>query len=384
MRLWLRIILSAIACFVWAIILLGWFDNWTSRPTALETAVLSGDFQAVVKLVADGADVTKQRGHYNTPLVNSFRHEDLSIARHLIANGADLDEPSLLYNAVVRGSIEHIELLLEAGVDPQRNAGRNALHAFRQHGTVEMLEALLAAGADINAKTSYGTTPLVEAISHPDPGIFRAFIAAGADTSALRKSGTWYRLLPLSFVLDEHPAVKKIEMVVSAGADPNARDDDGYTLLHRAASDSDAAAENIMALVEVGANVDAVGGYGTPLHHALEFRNFEVAKSLVKAGADPNVRDKNGHTPLMMAATGSAELLELLIDLGAEVNAKQNHDWTALHYAAAHGDKDIIRVLISRGADPHVVDKDGRTPLEVASISSKLEGNAEALGLLGG
>jgi ankyrin repeat protein len=80
-----------------------------------------------------------------------------------------------------------------------------------------------------------------------------------------------------------------------------------------------------------------------------------------------NARDKDGSTPLHCAAwKGHAEVVKILLDAGAEVNARsQNEHYgdTALH-AAAHGNqKDVVRILIARGADLNAKNRIGRTPL---------------------
>jgi len=72
--------------------------------------------------------------------------------------------------------------------------------------------------------------------------------------------------------------------------------------------------------------------------------------------------------PLHAAAAGRhGDVAGLLIDAGAEVNAKQNHGWTPLHSAAANGDGELVDRLVAAGADPAATNDDGKTAAEIAT-----------------
>jgi len=103
------------------------------------------------------------------------------------------------------------------------------------------------------------------------------------------------------------------------------------------------------------------------------------ARSLIEGGADVNRRTPLGTTPLGRAVlAGFKEIVELLIAKGANVNAKDNWNWTPLH-SAVYGHKDIVELLITEGANVNARDGADRTPLFYA----KDEGNAEIVELLG-
>lgn len=106
---------------------------------------------------------------------------------------------------------------------------------------------------------------------------------------------------------------------------------------------------------------------------ATFFGHTAVAERLLAAGADPSAPARNlmRVTPLHSAlANGDADrartLARLLIAHGADVNAVQQGGWTALHQAAARGDRDLIEVLLAHGANPQAANADGRTPLDLA------------------
>jgi cytohesin len=95
--------------------------------------------------------------------------------------------------------------------------------------------------------------------------------------------------------------------------------------------------------------------------------DVESVEMLLKKGANPNYRDKDGWTPLHAAAQeGNADVAELLIKHGADVNARDIHGWTPLSVAAMDGQVDVVKLLLESCADPTVRGNDGDSPLDGA------------------
>lgn len=94
-------------------------------------------------------------------------------------------------------------------------------------------------------------------------------------------------------------------------------------------------------------------------------------KKLLKE-INPNIRNKEGETPLhIVAGRSHLEAVKLLLDHGADPNAQTIHGKTSLHEAARWGRVDVVRLLLERGADFKSRDAEGRTPVDVASASVK-------------
>jgi len=134
-------------------------------------------------------------------------------------------------------------------------------------------------------------------------------------------------------------------------------------------------ADYIRILISEGADVNARGSFGlTPLMRAaLDSKSPEIVTLLIEAGADVNAKDDDGQTPLLFAAgySSTPEIVTLLIEEGAEVNARDIDGWTPLMNAVLWAKSpEIVRLLIEAGADVNAKDDDGNTPLMIAAQHS--------------
>lgn len=178
-----------------------------------------------------------------------------------------------------------------------------------------------------------------------------------------------------------------VEILISAGAALQARDDGGLQPLHNASSFGHA--DVVRALLGAGAAPAARDNWGyTPLHEAAAKGKVDVCIVLLQHGADPNIRNTEGKTPLDLADTSTrpvltgehcaADVLEaarsgaddrlavLVTPLNVNVHASDGRRSTPLHLAAGYNRARAVRLLVQRGADVHAKDKGGLVPLHNA------------------
>jgi len=143
-----------------------------------------------------------------------------------------------------------------------------------------------------------------------------------------------------------------VTRMLSKGADPNAPGPDGTTAVMYAAANGDV--ELVRALIKAGANVKPKNQLGTTaITEAAIIGSAPVIDALLKAGADPNTKNPEGETPLMaVARSGNVDAARLLVEARADVNVKENFGGqSALMWAAAQGQAEMVKFLASKGAD---------------------------------
>ena len=156
--------------------------------------------------------------------------------------------------------------------------------------------------------------------------------------------------------------------------DPNAVDNSGMSLLHCAVLKKQ---ESIITyLLKVRActprtQIEKTGA--TPLYDAARMGTYDMVKSLVTYGADPNVATKAGLTPLHQAAArGNLDMVKDLVQAGADVNAIAENGRTPIFYAAERGKASTVNFLLEKKAEINLADKGGITPLHCAAFSGNV------------
>ncbi len=287
---------------------------------------------------------------------------DTNDLRILIAAGTDVnatdsDRTTLLMYAAIAGHTEVVQILIAAGANVNATEGEDGMTVigFAALGGLssEVVQTLIAAGADVNAKANDGRTALSLAEGGGHSDISRMLVVAGAEDAELD------RLMRAAF----NGYTDDLRILIAAGADVNARNDNDSSALFFAAVGGHT--EAVQTLIAAGgADVNETDGVGwTALMLAASDGHTETAETLIVAGADVNAAEINGVTALMVAADeGHTETVQTLIAAGADVNLKDSNGRTALNIAEIGGHSDVSRMLVVAGAEETVL-PEGSQPL---------------------
>ncbi len=366
--------------------------NWRFALSGVAAlAVLLGNLSAAESRIADAAE-------------KSDRAEiERQLKEHPDINAAQPDGMTALHWAALRDDFEAAKLLVEAKADvaATNRYGVTPLSLACQIGSTEILELLLDRGADPNTALRGGESALMTAARTGKPGPVRALLAKGAKVDAKERHGQTALMWAAA---DGHAEV--VELLLKAGADFRAPLESGFTPWFFAARDG--RSDVIRVLLKAGADVNAAmeprsiprkgPAKGTSaLLLAVENGHFDLAMSLLEAGADPNDQ-RSGYTPLHVLTwvrkpargeddgdpaplgsgmLNSTQFIRELVSRGTDANTRlasgkggagsyKREGTTPFMMAAAAADAEYMRLLVELGANPRIGNVDGCTPLMVA------------------
>jgi len=295
-----------------------------------------------------------------------------------IAGAVLAQEPSdRFYTAIRENNLPALRSLVKSADPNTRDKrGTTPLMYATASGSIDSVRALLAAGADVNAANDFGATALMWGIT--DAEKVRALLAAGADVRARSKMGR----TPLYLAAANDGSSATVKLLLDRGANPTERDSQQSTPLLAAAGANDLVSMRL--LLEHGADPNDSDGFGmTPLIQAAGNGNLKAIELLLGRGAKVNTVTKReigsgvkngpialGNFTALLAAAPAAgpDVVKVLIDAGADVNAVDVRNMTPLMLAIAtdHADPLVVKLLLERGSDPSRKDREGQSAMDWA------------------
>ena len=392
--------------------------------TALHWAVQHDDVAMVTALIAAGADIKTANNYNVTPLSIACTNGNDAIVTALLKAGADANTTltggeTVLMTAARTGRITVVQTLLnhKAKIDAADRNDQTALMWAANDGHADVVTLLIKSGADYKIRLKSGFNAFLFAVRQGHSEVVQALLKAGAnvndaiDTKKKGGRGAPNNNTSALIIAIENGHFELAVLLIKAGANPNDRSTDS-TPLHTMTtvrkpprgdgqdgqpppdgSGKLTSLDFIRQIIALGAEVNATLSKGnqntlslngaTPFLMASKNADLPRMTLFVELGADPLRPNKNGSTPLMVAAglgcaaageeAGSEpeclEAVTYLRKLGADVNTVDANNETAMHGAAYKNQPKIIQWLADNGAKIEIwnsKNKSGWTPLLIA------------------
>lgn len=360
--------------------------------TPLSIACVNGNATLVAALLDAGANANEKLHGGETMLMLAARTGNSETVNALLRSGAEVDasdrkRQTAIMWASAEGHADVVAMLLRAGAEfqSQLKSGFNPMFFAVREGRTDVVRELLSAGSDVNQVMDpqskggriarSGTSPLLLAIENGHFGLAVRLLEAGGDPNDQRSGFTplhaitWVRKPNLGDGVDGDPppigsgsvtSLQLVRKLVEHGADVNARLSKGRSGRGR---------------------VNQVGA--TPFLFACDTADVPLMRLLLDLGADPTIPNEDDCPPILPAAgygtlapgeeAGTEEeslaAVELLLNLGADINAVDRNGETAMHGAAYASFPRMVAYLVDRGAEINIWNRENRhgwTPLLIA------------------
>jgi ankyrin repeat protein len=313
-----------------------------------------GDRQRVLTLLERGADVRTQEADGTTVLHAFFSRRNWKLETGLL------------------------DILLKHGADPEARdaSGRTTVHLAAERGRQEAMKRLLAESVDVHRGDESGSRPLHLAAARGNIETLVLLVSAGADLEAKDNTGR----TPLRLA-EEKGEVETGWLLVSLGADMTSADDYGHTpapwLVRSCVTHLEKAirADTLSALDALDQTICVQNGplKSSCLQFAAMRGEEDLVRLLLRKGANPDVgaffdeeMGVSGARPLHAAARGGhLEIARLLLKNGAEVEPRDANGWTPLHWSAWKNHREMAVFLIENGALPGRKNREGSTPVDL-------------------
>lgn len=327
----------------------------SNHDTALTLACAGGHEELVELLLSRGADIEHRDKKGFTPLILAATAGHEKVVEILLTHGADIEAQSErtkdtpLSLACSGGRYEVVELLLTRGANKEhRNVSDyTPLSLAASGGYVNIIKLLLAHGAEINSRTGskLGISPLMLAAMNGHTAAVKLLLDMGSDINAQIETNR-NTALTLACFQGRHEVVS---LLLDRKANVEHRAKTGLTPLMEAASGGYVEVGRV--LLDKGADVNAPpvpSSRDTALTIAADKGHCRFVELLLSRGAQVEVKNKKGNSPLWLAANGGhLNVVELLYNAGADIDSQDNRKVSCLMAAFRKGHMKVVKWMVN-------------------------------------
>jgi ankyrin repeat protein len=316
----------------WAALCLLFAAASAAADSQLASTIKAGDRQNAMAMIAAGADVNAAQPDGTTALHWAVYRQDAELVRTLLAHGANPKVVNTfgstpLAEAIKVTNLDLAAMLLKAGADVEsaNDDGETALMLAARNGSLPIAALLVRHGAKVNARERWrGQTALMWAAAERQPEVIELLLAHGAQVNARAFATDWGNQITSEPRAQYRP---------TGGLTP---------LLYAARSGCERCAQ---AMLKAGADINLPNPDGiTPLMTAIDNLHFDLAKHLLERGANPHTWDWWGRTPLYVAVDMHSYPNSRGSFNGPRVRVELTDKTTAL---------DVIKLLLAAGVNPN-------------------------------
>lgn len=331
--------------------------------TLMKYAIRLSDNQMVDFLLDHGFDYARHQNNYYQDFDTAIQQNNLYIVQKLI-------HTPFMAEKFLRSAIQHNAnfifdyfLSLNPNVKNQDSLSDPLLIPAIQNQNLHMTTVLLAKGVRYNQESNNQEWPLLEAVKTGNMDIMNQLRRHQLQVDKTNSTG-WTALMEACKLANP----EMIKALVQAGADINKADNNGMTAFMIAALNADR--ETVATLYHLDADINHQNHDGqSALTLAISNKNPAMARYLLFLGATPDKKTPNGNDLIFSALeTGDVKLVDDLIAYGANINAKtaDSYGHTPLTQAILNQQKEMVQLLLDRGADVNMPANYNHTPLSIA------------------
>ena len=295
-------------------------------------------------------------------IINEGNIEELDLFLNSLYQNEKLNLVNIcLENAILRGDFNQINLLLNNGANINyisKNNSNNLLHFACQKDNLKIIDFLLLKGLDINSTNINGNTPLLFAVDRNQKEVVQFLCKRGANVNLKNKEGS----TPL-IIATQNGFLSIVKILISFNADINEKDNRFFNALTYAIGKPD-----ILEFFFLhGANAEYKDHEGNSLiHYAII--NGDIQSIQIIINQNINLESNgNGLTPLLFATKmNKIEIMKILLSNGANVNAKTKEGYYPLLFAIERSNLNSIKLLVQYDGNIEIKTNQGITPLFAA------------------